>query len=273
MNTKNAEKVESRRGPGFTLIELLVVIAIIAILAALLLPALSRAKAKATGIQCMNNTRQLMLAWRMYAEDNEDRLVNNKTFTQTDSNSWVANVMSWGGDPQITDPAFVRKGLLGPYTASHKVYKCPADKVPAAGGERTRSYSMNRFMGNAENPGNWKVFVKQSDINRPADFYVFVDEHPDSINDGYFCADGMPTGNLNNWQDLPASFHGGACGFSFADGHSEIKRWLEGSTIQPVNKQGKTGLSTLGQTRDIRWVNEHTTERTGGAPPPPPPPF
>ena len=261
MNMRYAKRSESAGRRGFTLIELLVVIAIIAILAALLLPALGRTKQKASGVQCMNNTRQLMLAWRMYAEDNEDVLVANEPYATTGTNSWVANVMTWGSDPQITDPAFVRTGLLGPYTASVAIYKCPADMVPAANGSRTRSYSMNMFVGGKPTSTTWKWFAKQSDIRNPSETFVFVDEHPDSINDGYFCSDGAPNGMTSQWQDLPASFHGEACGFSFADGHSEIKKWLDGSTIQPVNKQNKTGLSTQGQKRDIGWVQERTTYR------------
>jgi prepilin-type processing-associated H-X9-DG protein len=220
----------------------------------------------------MNNGKQLQLAWIMYAGDNDDRLPRNTSFANTDSNNWVANVMSWGNDPQVTNTDLLKIGLMGEYTAKNvAMYKCPEDRQPSELGPRTRSYSMNRFMGGSDSGGNWQVFSKAANIRNPAGLFVFVDEHPDSINDGYYCSDGMPGGDIQRWQDMPASFHGKACGFSFADGHSEIKKWKCASTYAQVG-QGGTGLSTLQQYADITWVNERTTYRLGGAAPPPPPP-
>src|ERR1039457_1562325 len=131
---------QPRTSKAFTLIELLVVIAIIAILAALLLPALALARQKAEGISCLNNTKQLALAWIMYAGDFNDRLVYNTPISATDTNNWVGDVMSWGTDPQITNLDLLRSAALGPYTAKNVgVYTCPPDRVPCPIGPRARS--------------------------------------------------------------------------------------------------------------------------------------
>ena len=245
---------------GFTLIELLVVIAIIAVLAALLLPALSRAKLKAQQTACLSNQKQLAYAWQVYADDYNDTLVVNANNVAQGKGivGWVNDTMQWDFTPPVPwpqnyDTSYLIRGLLSPYSGnSVGIYKCPGDNFDGLKGPRVRSYSMNGQMGSAVvatiagqtdvvnqyGAGqNWKIFSRQSDIKWPApvDAWVFIDEHPDSINDGYFLNN--PTGIQNNWGDTPASYHNGAGGISFADGHSEIHKWRGAATRIPVRLQ------------------------------------
>jgi prepilin-type N-terminal cleavage/methylation domain-containing protein/prepilin-type processing-associated H-X9-DG protein len=269
---------------GFTLIELLVVIAIIAILAALLLPSLTRAKLKAQGIQCMSNNRQMALAWRMYTEDNRDQLPyasGDATTFAYDPAAWVtggldfnpANRSNWDINQDIT------KSPLWPYCANNAgIWKCPADKsvVTVAGvvKPRVRSIAMNIFLGGfhgTENPSgaNFITYLRYSQLANPGPtkIFVFIDEREDAINWGNFETEMTgyepPNPTLYSLTDLPASYHGQAGGLSFADGHAEIHRWRDGRTMPALVTGGLVfnGSSSSSSPRniDVAWLQDHAT--------------
>lgn len=272
----------SERRGGFTLVELLVVIAIIAVLAALLLPALSRAKAQAHGMQSLSNVRQLGIGWVLYADEHHGRLPYNlggsgggKAPAQKTNVNWVNNNLTWELDPDNTNITTLLDASLAPYVnqAAH-LYRCPSDTMlhslqKAAGWSHgVRSYSMNAMVGDAgeltsagvnENNPKYTQFFRITDLPRPADIFVFVEEHPDSINDGYF----LNNYYVNHWVDLPASDHNGAAPFQFADGHAEMHRWQMASTRQPHRPDVIPFPLRLSpeETVDLNWVMEHTSRR------------
>jgi prepilin-type N-terminal cleavage/methylation domain-containing protein/prepilin-type processing-associated H-X9-DG protein len=267
--------------PGFTLIELLVVIAIIAILAAMLLPALSRAKLKAQGIGCMNDTKQLALAWRMYAEDSADQLPFSYSYGANAPYVWVQGILD-DVNPSATDnwnyDTTIKKGAIWPYCGnSLGIWHCPADTSYGLNpkGERVprRSVSMSNWVGgNGDSPSNgykggWGlnapksvVFRKLSSMNSPgpAMTFVILDERWDSINDPYWVVqmDGYPNAATTYIVDYPASYHGGACGFAFADGHSEIHKWKDPRTTPPL-KAGLTLNVPSPNNPDVVWLQQH----------------
>jgi len=275
-STRRVERISRCRcgalhAAAFTLIELLVVIAIIAILAAMLLPALSKAKQKAQGTYCMNNTKQLTLAWMMYQGDNGDALM--------DYTAWVNGKMDWTSNPDNTNILnLIGQNEIASVVKSVAMFKCPADNYqsPANPGPRVRSYSMNGILGGTgsgpdrSNVGNGKNytknFLKASELKTPGPSLTFVmlDEHADGIDDGAFMLNpGYAIGN-EHWRNLPASYHNGAGSFSFADGHSEIHRWMVRgglfSTVQPVTYDNSKAAAwqaiNLGANADYEWMDD-----------------
>ena len=240
MNARPVLREPPRLTVGFTLIELLVVIAVIAILAAILLPTLSAARERARGLICLSNTHQLEFAWELYADDHNGQLPDNLVMTEFGSRTninWVNNVMTWDTSSDNTNLATITEASLGPYAQRQtSIYRCPSDHalstVQRAAGwtARIRSYSMNAMVGdvgqftasgiNINNP-DYVQFFKITQIPHPSEIFVFLDEHPDSIDDGYF----INRAYSWQWRDLPASYHNGAAAFSFADGHSDLHRW------------------------------------------------
>ena len=295
--------MKQNRLEGFTLIELLVVIAIIAILAAMLLPALAKAKQKALAMQCLASEKQLITAWIMYAGDNKDNLVPNRGLNG-------ASLANYNGDPRqqtalqpgggsadwcpgniqnsgCVQPGnfpegsryswWIQTGLLYTYINNINVFHCPADhtRVPRSGGAFTanalRTYSMNDFVQPMDAPGyattpwnggptsGYFFYTKQSTMMRPgpSKTWIFIEENPYSIDDGFFAVDPRET---TKWVNSPAVLHGNASEMAYGDGHADARQWTDGSMIS--ERPATPGANTDNWTAtggDLQWFNSVTT--------------
>jgi prepilin-type N-terminal cleavage/methylation domain-containing protein/prepilin-type processing-associated H-X9-DG protein len=261
---------------AFSLIELLVVIAIIAILAAMLLPALARAKQKALAVQCMNNHRQLGLAWFMYAGDNRDTLVVNSDAHLTDPRfpiTWAGGILDWSGSAVNTNVLYLvddRQSLLGPYVAkSVGIFWCPAATYLSSAqrgngwDHRSRSVAMDGAVGDGAkfDFGGWPTFWarRMSDFTAPGPSmsWVFSDEHPDSIDDSILYTDPDYATGSGIFTEMPGSDHGGSCGMAFADGHTEIHKWVDPTTTHTVTYTIVQRVP-VNNNRDLAWLAQRT---------------
>jgi prepilin-type N-terminal cleavage/methylation domain-containing protein/prepilin-type processing-associated H-X9-DG protein len=248
---------------AFSLVELLVVIAILALLAALLLPALGKSKGQAEGITCVNNLKQLTLAWTQYADDNTDLLVNNHGVPETLAlrQTWANNVQDWVDGDDNTNLTYLSDSKLGPYASrATKIYKCPSDREQAANGPRIRSMSMNAMVGNPGELTNrfnplYVQFYKSAEVPQPAGIFVFLDEHCDTLNDGFY------VNRLDDyvWGNLPGSYHNGAVNLSFADGRVESHRWAVAGTIRPPVQGAARGGIPATPATDFDWLKFRTS--------------
>lgn len=265
---------------GFTLIELLVVIAIIAILAAVLLPALAAAKRRALSMQCLNNTKQLMMAWRVYADENNDLLPKSFPSVATDP-VWCKGTLDYnnGNSDNWNVTNTLAQGSIWPYAGnSPSIYSCPADPTtvrPTSGpftGQlvpRIRSYSMNDWVGATfgavaiSGSTDFHCYDTLASIIHPSpsDLWVLADQHPDSISYAWLVVveTGYPNASQTQLAGIPASYHNGGCTFSFADGHSETHKWSDGRTKPPITFVQNTTTQAQPFNNDIVWLWQHST--------------
>jgi prepilin-type N-terminal cleavage/methylation domain-containing protein/prepilin-type processing-associated H-X9-DG protein len=274
-----AKRLRAASASAFTLIELLVVIAVIGILASLLLPALARGKNQAQQVLCLNNHRQLNLAATLYAQDNDDRLPYNLGAPEIKANlalgiqnNWASSLLDWELNPENTNLLLNTHAALGPYVShSARVFRCPSDtalsELQRGAGwiERSRSISMNAMVGdagvfltttgNSNNP-SYHQYRKLGEFTSASEIFVFIEEHPDSIYDGYF----LNRFSSYQWWDLPASFHNGGANLAYGDGHVEGHRWQDANTRKPAHPDAANPPFDVGvEKNDYYWLMKRTS--------------
>jgi prepilin-type N-terminal cleavage/methylation domain-containing protein/prepilin-type processing-associated H-X9-DG protein len=280
---------------AFTLIELLAVLAMVALLSCLLLPALAKARQSPQAIQCLNNHRQLMMAALVYAEDSSGIWFPNQPAGQAGERDWVTDNEDFNpGNPNnynislLLNPA---TDFFAKYVKSPRIFHCPGDQSRVPQGPRIRSISASQAVGtqwlgtcghkpgdpvtgqwltglNSDCDNTWRRYGKASDMvaPSPASLWVFADEHCNSINDAGFAVEVANTGFGARWIDIPANYHNGAAGFSFADGHVELHKWLGSVASWPVNWTGPAVtpfpvVANSTDVQDIQWIQQRTSAR------------
>jgi len=231
---------------AFTLIELLVVIAIIAILAAMLLPALSRAKTKAQGIQCLNNVKQLQLAWQLYADDNGDGIAPAEGGSPGTNQSWCAGNFTVN-PPDSTNLVLIKNSLMGRYTGGPGVYKCPGDITA-----NVRSMSANCAMNSDDDEPGFTYFRKTSAVPSSSHYFVFLDESSRTLDNAHFMINFNQNYSTTIIVDNAAAYHGMSGNLSYVDGHAAARRWA----ANPVADTNPDGI----------WLMQHASLPSDGTP-------
>lgn len=267
MKTSSSSKTSDA---AFTLTELIVVMVCVAMLAMLVLPALAGTRSHSAIAGCLANLRRLQIGAEMYRVENADTLIPNAPAGAASSQVWCGGSENWGSSAANIDPAFYTNSILIKYLQNDlSILRCPADVIPSANGPRIRSYSMNGQMGYTSRTYNyntgWRTYAKGSDLvcPTPAGAFVFLDESPYSLNDS-FCQSSLST---PNYADIPAAYLDGGCGFSFADGHAEYRKWLwhtadpKSGILNVPHVYGITGSGTYwgssGMDVDWIWLRQH----------------